>query len=362
MQIGGIERIRLGAFPTPLQELENLSAQLGGPRLFVKRDDLSGLAVGGNKLRKLEYAFAEARSLGATVIITIGGPQSNHVALTTAAANRLGLRTVLVLRGERPERPSGNLLLDGILGPSEIHFVGADGYPSKFKIDRIADKAAADLAERLRAEGEVPYVIPNGCRAIHGAYGYAGCVLEIVSQLRELGLAPTKLLTAIGTSSTYIGLVLGAHLCTHGEADAIGVSVVDTDPADIARRVADQLDEACETLSIDPPVPHDAIHVLGDYVGDDYGVPTDAMRAAVLRVARCEGIVLDPVYTGKAISGLIDLVEKGRLGADDIVVFLHTGGVGGLFADAQIGTFAGEVDIAIAGSDAGASVSEADRR
>jgi len=340
MQIGEIDRVRIGTFPTPLQELENLGRHLGGPRIFIKRDDLTGLGLGGNKLRKLEYAMAEAQAVGATTIITIGGPQSNHVRLTTAAANRLGLRTILVLRGEEPPRPSGNLLIDRILGAAEIHFVGADGFPNKSELDRIADDKAEEIAERVRAEGEVPYVIPNGCKAIHGALGYAGCVLEIVTQLHAQDAAPTAIVAAIGTSSTYTGLVLGSHLYTQGAARAHGISVVSTPVDGLVSRIVGQIDEACRDLAIDPPVPPDAVCVYGDYVGEGYGIPTDAMHDAVFLTARSEGIVLDPVYTGKAMSGLIDLVRRGTFTSDDVVVFLHTGGVPGLFADAQVDAFA----------------------
>jgi len=338
MQIGEVDRIRLGTFPTPLQELRTLSQELAGPRLFIKRDDMTGLGLGGNKLRKLEYAFAEARTLGATSIITIGGPQSNHVRLTTAAANRLGLPTILVLRGDEPETLSGNLLIDRILGAAEIHFVGSSGYPSKAEIDRVADEKVEEIVERLKAQGETPYVIPNGCRAIHGALGYSGCVLETVGQLRDVGLAPSAIATSIGTSSTYTGLVLGSHLFANGAIDALGISVA-TPAADLVERIDDQLQEAVGFLGLDGPIPRSAIHVLDDYVGPGYGVPTDAMRAAVLRVARSEGIVLDPVYTGKAMAGLIDLIERGQYGRNDVVVFVHTGGLPGLFASEQLATF-----------------------
>lgn len=338
MQIGKLDRVPLGTFPTPIQELENLSEHLGGPRLFIKRDDLTGLGLGGNKLRKLEYAMAEALACGATTIITIGGPQSNHVRLTTAAANRLGLETILVLRGDEPPRATGNLLVDRILGPAEIHFVGANGYPSKNELDRIADEKAAQIAARLEAKGETPYIIPNGCKAIHGAFGYAGCVLETVTQLQAAHLAPNAIVAAVGTSSTLTGLILGSHLYAHGKIDVIGISVAG--PADaVTARIARQLDEAVERLELDLEIPKSAFEILDDYVGTGYGIPTDAMVEAVLLTARSEGVVLDPVYTGKAMSGLIDLIRKGRFSEGDVVVLLHTGGIPGLFADAQIGTF-----------------------
>jgi len=338
MQIGELKRVHLGIFPTPIQELTNLRERLGGPRLFVKRDDLSGLGLGGNKLRKLEYAMADALARGATSIITIGGPQSNHVRLTTAAANRLGLKTILVLRGDEPARASGNLLIDKILGAAEIHFIGADDYPSKGELDRIADEKAEEIAARLEADGEVPYVIPNGCRAIHGAYGYAGCVLETVNRLHAEGLAANAIVAAVGTSSTLTGLILGSHLYTRDELRVVGISVAN--PADaLASRVAAQLDEAAQRLELDAPIPEAAIEILDDYIGPGYGAPTDAMREAVLLAARSEGIILDPVYTGKAMAGLIDLVRSGRFAEDDVVVLLHTGGVPGLFAGGQTDAF-----------------------
>jgi L-cysteate sulfo-lyase len=339
MQIGKLDRVPLGMFPTPIQELQNLSEHLGGPRLFIKRDDLTGLGLGGNKLRKLEYAMAEALASKATTIITIGGPQSNHVRLTTAAANRLGLKTILVLRGDEPPRATGNLLVDRILGPAEIHFVEADGYPSKNELDRIADEKAAQIAARLDAKGETPYIIPNGCKAIHGAFGYAGCVLETVTQLQAVNLAPNAIVSAVGTSSTLTGLILGSHLYAQGEIDVIGISVAGPTDA-VTARIVVQLDEAVERLELDLEIPQSSIEILDDYVGAGYGVPTDAMVEAVLLTARSEGVVLDPVYTGKAMSGLIDLIRKGRFTERDVVVFLHTGGIPGLFADTQSETFA----------------------
>ena len=333
MQIGALDRLRLGTFPTPLQEMPRLAQRLGGPRLFIKRDDMTGLGLGGNKLRKLEYAMAEAKQLGATVILTVGGPQSNHVRLTAAAANRLGLPSILIIRGDPPQRETGNLLIDRMLGPAEVHYVGDDDFPSKAEADRIAEEAIAEIVARRTAGGDVPYVIPNGCKSIHGAFGYSGCVLEVISQLRELGLAPTKIVCSVGTSSTQTGLVLGSHLYTHDEAQVVGVSVVATPVPQLVDRIATQLGEACDLLELAPRIPRDAVRVLGDYVGDGYGLPTDAMREALLLVARSEGIILDPVYTGKAMSGLIDLARSGRFTSNDVVVFLHTGGVPGLFAD-----------------------------
>ena len=338
MQLGSIPRLHLGEFPTPLEELKNLGHELGGPRIFIKRDDQTGLGLGGNKLRKLEYALAEAIAQGATVVITAGGPQSNHIRLTTAACNKLGFKTVLVIRGTLPEKLSGNLLIDHILGPSEIHYVGSEGFPSKGELDHVADEKAEEIAKRLRSEGEIPYFIPNGCRAIHGVMGYASCVLETVSQFRDLQLAPTAMFTAIGTSSTYTGLILGAHLFAQDQLRIVGISVAMASDV-VSKRVALQLDEATELFGLKTKVPSESIAVFDQYVGDGYGIPTPSMKEAVLMTAQFEGVLLDPVYTGKAMSGLIDRVRVGDYTKDDIVVLLHTGGTPALFADTQIGTF-----------------------
>jgi len=346
MQIGNMDRIRLGLFPTPLQELTQLAKHLGGPRIFIKRDDMNGLGLGGNKLRKLEYAFAEAQSQGATTVITIGGLQSNHVRLTTAAANRLGMKTVLILRGAKPERPSGNLLVDEMLGPEEIHYVDIDGHPEKGEWDEVSAQKAEKVAERLRAAGETPFIIPNGCAAFHGALGYSGCVLEIVAQLREQGLAPTKIVAAIGTSSMLTGLLLGTHLYTHGEAEVLGISVVSTPKDELTAKICGQLDEANRRLALSHPVPHEAVRVLDAYVGEGYGIPSDATYEALVLLARSEGLVLDPVYTGKTMAGLIDLTQRGELAADDVVVFIHTGGIPGLFADEKTAGVAGYLESA----------------
>jgi len=342
MQLGGIKRLHLGEFPTPLQELKNLGHKLGGPRIFIKRDDQTGLGLGGNKLRKLEYALAEAVAQRATAVITVGGPQSNHIRLTIAACNKLNLKSILIIRGQPPAKPTGNLLIDHILGPSEVYYVGSDGFPAKGELDRIADEKAEEIAQRLRSEGEIPYFIPNGCRAIHGSMGYASCVLEMVSQFRDLQLAPTVLFTAIGTSSTHTGLVLGARMFTQDQLRVVGISVATTSDV-LTARVAGQLDAAMAFFELPSDISSDAIAILDDYVGEGYGIPTAAMNEAVLLTARCEGILLDPVYTGKAMSGLIDRVRQGDYTQDDIVVFLHSGGTPTLFADTQSDTFIDEI-------------------
>jgi len=338
MQIGRLERVHLGEFPTPLQELKNLQKHLDGPRIFIKRDDLDGLGLGGNKLRKLEYALFEAIEQCATAIITTGAVQSNHTRLTTAAANKLGFKTYLVLKGEEPKIATGNLLLDKLLGAQEIHYVGSPSNSNKDEMATMLEERAEQLEKDLREKGESPYYIPNGCKAIHGALGYSTCVLEIITQLRALGLAPDYIVTASGTCGTQTGLILGSALYAQGETQVLGMSI-SGDKEELGKRITQSLAEVAEFLNLKQKIGTEKITVYDDYIGEAYGVATGEMKEAVQLIAGKEGIILDPVYTGKAMAGLIDLVRKGRFEKDDVVVFLHTGGVAGLFAEGQIGTF-----------------------
>lgn len=338
MQLGKIPRIGLGEYPTPLGELRRLSALLGGPRIFIKREDLVGIALGGNKVRKLEYALAEAQAQGATAIVTSGATQSNHVRLTIACANRLGLKTFVVLRGERPAFPTGNLLLDHILGAAEIHWVDPKNFATREELVRATEARAEELAAELRHRGEVPYVIPNGCKPLHSALAYAGCVLELLEQMRAMNLAPDAIVTACGTAGTQTGLILGSLLFAQGQIRVVGISVSGKAES-LKERIRRNLEEALRFLGVNISVPEGAIEVHDDYVGPGYAVPTPQMREAVEFLARTEGILLDPVYTGKAMAGLLDLVRRGAFKAEENVVFLHTGGVPALFADTQAPAF-----------------------
>lgn len=340
VQIGAIKRVSLGIFPTPLQELKCLSSFLNGPRIFIKRDDLDGLGLGGNKLRKLEYAMAEAREEGATAVITTGAVQSNHCRLVTAAANKLGLKTSLVLVGEEPRIATGNLLLDKILGAAEIHYVlKPDAYGNIKEGSDPVDEKVQEIEERLISQGEEPYYIPNGCSPLHGALGYANCVRETVDQLHKLNLAPDYFVTACGSASTQGGLILGSKLYCGGMAQVIGISI-SRSRDQLITKIEEALNEASAFLGLGCKTTQEVI-VYDNYLGDGYGLPTQAMKEAVELVGRKEGIILDPVYTGKAMAGLIDLVQKGEFQKQEVVVFIHTGGIPGLFAADQIAAFQG---------------------
>lgn len=320
-----LPRIALAHLPTPLEECARLSEALGGPRIYVKRDDATGLAFGGNKTRKLEYLAGAARAAGADVLLTFGGIQSNHARQTAAAAARLGFRAELVLvdmvdHRDSAYRANGNLLLDGILG-ARVHIVP----------DHRAARAAAEeiTAEHGRA-GRSVYVIPTGGSNAVGTLGYTRAYLELTDQLHPWSHAPAAIIHASSSGGTQAGLTLGRKLAGGGPA-IIGVNVSEPDEGKMRESI---LRLACEaSAQIEGPAIAAAdIEIIPGYRGAAYGIPTATMLDAVRLAARSEGLLLDPVYTGKAMAALAGLVRAGRFGPGESIVFLHTGGGPGLFA------------------------------
>ncbi|MCA8926131.1 MAG: D-cysteine desulfhydrase family protein [Planctomycetes bacterium] len=314
-------RVTLAHLPTPLEALPRLGAALG-VELYVKRDDCTGLATGGNKARKLEFLLADALAQGADTLVTKGGLQSNHVRQTAAAAARFGLGCHLVLADVVPDTDpdyaeTGNLFLDRLLGAT-CHLAAADQ----------REAVEAEVLAALRAEGRAPYAIPYGGSNVLGALGYVAAAVELSEQLASRGLQPDVLLHASGSSGTQAGLVVGcAGLGL--EARVLGIDV-NHDPGWLRGQVLELTRATATHLGV--PDPSARVEVLEGYAGPGYGVPTPAMRAAVERVARAEGLLLDPVYTGKAFAALVDLVERGELAQGSTVIFVHTGGAPGLFA------------------------------
>jgi D-cysteine desulfhydrase family pyridoxal phosphate-dependent enzyme len=330
MSIGSQPRFRLATLPTPLQDAPRLRAALGGPErcphILIKRDDLTGLAFGGNKARKLEFLVADAINQSSTVLITTGAVQSNHARMTAAAARLAGMRSALVLtsKTEQPE-VQGNLLLDRLLD-ADVHLLLPES-------GQTNDEAMEAVAEQLEAKGERPYIIPGGGSNAIGALGYVAGSLELAGQLFEMGVSPRRLYYASGSRGTQAGLVLGAKLYgapyeVYGVAVSPGVGDRSARAAAIIEQAADKLG-ATVTLG-----PNDLIHDEG-YVGEGYGIPTDACLEAISLLAQTEAVFLDPVYSGKAMSALIDHVRRGKLDPHDTVVFLHTGGNPALFAHGE---------------------------
>ncbi len=307
-----LPRLSLAALPTPVQPLPRLSAELGF-RLLVKRDDLTGLAFGGNKTRKLELLLAEAQAQGAEVVLTTGAAQSNHCRQTAAAAARLGLACHLVLM--EPPKPSGNLLLDGLLG-ARITWT-----PRTRR-----DEALQEAAEAERAAGRRPYVVPYGGSNALGAAAYAYALEELLAQ----GFTPDAIVFATSSGGTQAGLVAGARLLGF-RGRIVGVSV--DEPADVLRpRVASLAGETAALLGEPADFRPEDVVVEDAYAAPGYGVLTEAEIRAVLRLARTEGLLVDPVYTGRAMAGLLDLASRGYFAKDETVLFWHTGGTPGLFA------------------------------
>ncbi|MEA1961112.1 MAG: D-cysteine desulfhydrase family protein [Bacillota bacterium] len=310
-----VERVALGTFPTPLHELVNLSRLLDGPRLFIKRDDLTGLALGGNKVRKLEYILAEARSKQADVIITVGAVSSNHTRQTAAAAALLGIECDLVLIGREPKDKQGNYLLDHLLG-ARTHCVR----------NRDIDDTIQDLVAQKIKAGKKPYVIPAGGHTLLGAISYRDAYLEMKAQ------SPVKfdtVVTAVGTGTTYAGLYLGSRLFKD-QTEVIGISV-GGNLAWCQEQVLSVLHPLEHEENVTPSKATD-LSLYEDYIGEGYTRPYPRVREIINLLARTEGILLDPVYTGKAMVGLIDLIEKKKLVKGQNVVFLHTGGAPELFS------------------------------
>lgn len=325
MQLARFPRRRYTSVATPLERLDRLSAYLGGPTLFVKRDDLLGLAGGGNKTRKLEFLVADALEQGADTLITTGAVQSNHCRLTLAAANREGLRCRLVLEerveGSYHESASGNNFLFHLLGAETLTVVPGGS-------DLIAAMQAE--ADELKAAGRKGYVIAGGGSTPLGALGYAACAQEILSQALEQGHAFDHLVCASGSAGTHAGLLAGLAGVS-AQLPVTGICVSRAREAQEAR-VRSLARGTAELIGIGDAIPDDAVTAFDDYVGAGYSLPTPEMREAVQLLARLEGILLDPVYTGKAMAGLIDLVRQGVFRPGEKVLFLHTGGSPALYA------------------------------
>lgn len=299
--------------------MRRLSKQLGGPELWVKRDDQTGLATGGNKSRKLEYQLGDALAQGADHLITLGGPQSNHCRQTAAAAARLGLGCTLVLGGPPLTTSLGNLLLDDLLG-AEIVFAG----------NRDRDVVAHEVMKSKLTAGKKPYLIPLGASTAVGSIGYVKAMKELLDQCAEHEIGFDTILLASSSAGTQAGLVLGATM--HGFGGRIlGISI-DAERNDLESRIIGLARDAGQLIGAAKPISRTSVEVNADYLGGGYAVVGQLERQAIRTVARAEGLLLDPVYTGRAMGALIDLIGKGAIGSEERVLFWHTGGVAALSA------------------------------
>jgi D-cysteine desulfhydrase family pyridoxal phosphate-dependent enzyme len=315
-------RSSIAHLPTPIHPLPRLSTRLGGPRLWTKRDDQTGLAFGGNKVRKLEFLLGEALAQQADTLITTGAPQSNHARQTAAAAARAGLKCALVLSGNPPADVTGNILLDRLLG-ADIIWAGLR--PTPDVMDEVADE--------LRARGQKPFVIPLGGSTATGALGYVNAMHEFARQCQEIETRFDAIVFPSSSGGTQSGMVVGARMVGYG-GRIIGISV-DHPTGECRQTFAPIANATAAKLGLSISIGASDFDVRDDYLGAGYAVMGEAEREAIRLAAESEGLLVDPVYTGRGLAGLIDLIRKGEFKPGENVLFWHTGGTAALFAYAQ---------------------------
>jgi L-cysteate sulfo-lyase len=324
MNLARFPRIRFAHLPTPLEHLPNLTRALNGPEIWIKRDDCTGMSTGGNKTRKLEYLMAEARTLGADIVLTQGATQSNHTRQTAACAAKMGIDCHILLEDRTGKRDhdyteNGNVFLDFLHGAS------VEGRPSNPDMNG----ELAKVGERMKAEGRKPYLIPGGGSNPVGALGYVNAAMELIGQANDIGLRIDQVVQATGSAGTQAGLIAGLAGIRSG-VPLLGICV--RAPRDKQEENVFKL--ACATAELcgaSGAVRREEVVANSDYVGTGYGFPTAEGIDAIKMLARLEGILVDPVYTGKAMAGLIDLIRKGSFKKGQNIVFVHTGGSAGLF-------------------------------
>lgn len=322
VSLSAIPRIRIANLPTPVEKLTRLATKIGVRELWIKRDDLTGLAFGGNKTRKLEYLLAEAISHGAKTLITAGAVQSNHCRQTAAAAAKFGFDCVLVLTGEPPTRYSGNLFLDHLLG-AEIVWCQKEARETTLQ----------EVFQHLWQAGRRPYLIPYGGSNSLGALAYAQAMIELAEQ----DIRVDWIVFPSSSGGTQAGIVMGSKICGVNSR-ILGISV-DRPAIDLQNWILQLIHTTIDSYSLSVNVSSEDVWVNDAYLGEGYGIPTQADIQAVLDFARTEGILLDPVYTGRAAAGMIDLVKRGTIPPDASVLFWHTGGSPALFAEGYVKLF-----------------------
>ncbi len=333
MHLSRFPRLHFAHLSTPLEPMTNLSKVLGGPNLWIKRDDCTGLAGGGNKTRKLEFLMGDAIAKGADTIITQGATQSNHARQTAAIATKMGMKCHILLEDRTGSKDvdynyNGNVLMNQLF----------DASLSKFPAATDMNQAMEDLADTLRAEGKSPYIIPGGGSNAIGALGYVNAALELLTQANDMSLKIDMLVHATGSAGTQAGLVTGL-VASNSLIPVLGVGV--RAPRDLQEgNVFKLAEKTAEHLGIPGVVKREHVVANCDYVGEGYGIPTDSGIEAIELFARTESLLLDPVYSAKGAAGLIDLIRKGHFNKDDNIVFLHTGGSQALFGYREAFKFA----------------------
>jgi len=324
------EKITFANLPTRIEKLERLSQKLGGPNIYIKRDDQTGTEVSGNKIRKLEFSVREALNQGADVLITCGGIQSNHCRATAAVASRLGMKSVLVLRGDSETESDGNLLIDKLLG-AEIHFIT----PEEYKNNKA--EIMEQIKVQLEKQGYKPYIIPEGASNGIGGFGYYNAMEEIICQEKELGVHFDRIVLAVGSGGTHSGLFLASKTLEY-TGEIYGFNVCD-DAQHFKNEIYKILHESMKYIDVNLHISKDEIHIMDGYVGRGYALSRPEELNFIHDFARLEGIILDPVYTGKAMYGLVEEIKKGTFKNCENILFIHTGGAFGLFPQKHLFEF-----------------------
>ncbi len=324
------DNIKLANLPTKIEKLERLTELLKGPNIFIKRDDQTGLEVSGNKVRKLEFSVKEALDKGCNMLITCGGLQSNHARATAAVAAKLGIKSCLVLRGNEDSENDGNYFLDRLLG-AEIRFISPEDYRDRrFEIMNA-------IKEEYGTQGFKPYIIPEGASNGIGSFGYFKAMEEIVQQQKEMGVHFDMIVSAVGSGGTYAGQFLGNKLMNNN-ADICGINVCD-DEEYFKNRIYDIVQEGLGYLDVKVNFSKEEIHIVDGYVGRGYALSRPEELQFIHDLAKLEGIILDPVYTGKAMYGLVEEIKKGNFKKHKNILFIHTGGLFGLFPQKELFNF-----------------------
>jgi D-cysteine desulfhydrase len=322
MNLDVLPRYHLAEFPTPIHYLEAFSKACNGPAIFIKRDDITSLGMGGNKTRKLEFLIGEALKQGKDTLVTAGGVQSNHCRLTAAAAGKTGLSCHVVLNGERSESPNGNLLLDKIFG-ANIHYCD--------RKDR--DRRLIEVAENLMAAGKKPYIIPVGGSNSIGSVGYVNAMFELDTQLKDMHIKLDAIVFATSSGGTQAGLTVGAKIINFkGQVLGISIDQKNTGDEPFPPVLTEIANTTAQRIGFPVRLTEGDFSVNCDYLGAGYAIPEDIEFNAIRALAQSEGILLGPVYTARAMGGFVDLIQKGYFRKDQTVLFWHTGGTPELFA------------------------------
>ena len=328
MQLSKYPRVKLIHSPTPLEYLENLTQHLDGPDIYIKRDDCTGLAFGGNKSRKLEFLIGDALKNKADVIITAGAVQSNHCRQTAAAATKFGMECIIVAKPSWSKEYNGNLFLDELLG-AKLVLLEEDNEAldqgGKLSMEETIENLMADL----KTKGKNPYYIPVGGSNSIGSLGYISMTMELIAQANEMGIEIGSMVAASGSGGTQTGMILGADVEKSG-IQTVGMAI-SSDATIVIPKLKDLCNQTSDYYELGLSYDEKDIIFNDNYIGEGYGIPSEEMIEAVNLLARKEGIILDPVYSGKAFAGMVDLIKKGYFDKSKAVVFIHTGGTPALF-------------------------------